>query len=152
MGSAFEFPQGKAGFAEFMTIREGDGGVVMLLRHFDGALARAWEERDAPMVFTAVSYTHLADAAMEGRQHPLDKAVQIGQHSGILDPHQHDRLEWPAAGAFELHGVGRRSPKRSGDTHGAVAHGLVTRGGDIQHAAGLDQAEGVAVFLERFPS
>jgi hypothetical protein len=55
MGSAFEFPQGKAGFAEFMTIREGDGGVVMLLRHFDGALARAWEERDAPMVFTAAS-------------------------------------------------------------------------------------------------
>jgi hypothetical protein len=53
MGSAWEFPAGKNGFAEVMTIRK-DGEVLsMLLRHFDNALKRAWEEREAPMVFTA---------------------------------------------------------------------------------------------------
>jgi hypothetical protein len=53
MGSAWEFPTGKAGFAEIMTIRQDDGAMSMILRHFDGGLARAWEERDAPMVFKA---------------------------------------------------------------------------------------------------
>jgi hypothetical protein len=56
MGGAWELPEGKAGYAEIMTIRQDDkGAVVMLLRHFDGGLKRAWEERDAPMVFAASS-------------------------------------------------------------------------------------------------
>jgi hypothetical protein len=55
MGSSWEFPEGKAGYAEIMTVRQDGNGVVMLLRHFDGGLKRAWEERDAPMVFAASS-------------------------------------------------------------------------------------------------
>lgn len=53
MGSSWEFPNGKAGFAEVMTVKPDGDGVSMLLRHFDGGLMRAWEERDAPMIFKA---------------------------------------------------------------------------------------------------
>jgi len=53
MGSAWEFPKGKAGYAEIMTIRSDADTVSMLLRHFDGGLSHAWEERSVPMVFAA---------------------------------------------------------------------------------------------------
>jgi len=53
MGSAWEFPEGKAGYAEIMTVRPDGAALVMILRHFDGGLKRAWEDRDAPMVFEA---------------------------------------------------------------------------------------------------
>jgi hypothetical protein len=53
MGNAWEFPEGKAGYAEIMTIRPDGDALVMVLRHFDGGLKRAWEERDAPMLFKA---------------------------------------------------------------------------------------------------
>jgi hypothetical protein len=53
MGSSFEAnPDGK-GFAEVMTVREDGGSIRMVLRHFDLALSKAWEERTAPMVFVA---------------------------------------------------------------------------------------------------
>jgi Domain of unknown function (DUF6265) len=53
MGNSFESnPDGK-GFAEIMTVREDNGSIRMILRHFDLALSKAWEERTAPMVFTA---------------------------------------------------------------------------------------------------
>jgi hypothetical protein len=55
MGSAFEIPQGKSGFAEIMTVRADGDRLSMVLRHFDGALSRAWEERGDPMIFTAAS-------------------------------------------------------------------------------------------------
>jgi len=55
MGSSWEFPQGKSGYAEIMSVRQDGNAISMLLRHFDGGLSRAWEERDAPMVFTASS-------------------------------------------------------------------------------------------------
>jgi hypothetical protein len=55
MGAAWEFPADKAGYAELMTVRVNGDAVSMFLRHFDGALSKAWEERDAPMVFTAMS-------------------------------------------------------------------------------------------------
>jgi Domain of unknown function (DUF6265) len=54
MGSAWEFPPEKSGFAEIMTIRREGDSVIMILRHFDGGLMRAWEERAAPMIFSAV--------------------------------------------------------------------------------------------------
>jgi hypothetical protein len=55
MGNSFEVnPDGK-GYAEIMTIREDSGSIRMVLRHFDLALSRAWEERTAPMVFIASS-------------------------------------------------------------------------------------------------
>jgi Domain of unknown function (DUF6265) len=53
MGSSWEFPEGKAGYAEVMTVRPDGDATVMVLRHFDGGLKRAWEERDGPMVFRA---------------------------------------------------------------------------------------------------
>jgi hypothetical protein len=53
IGSAFESsPDGK-GYAEIMTVREDSGSIRMVLRHFDLALSRAWEERTVPMVFIA---------------------------------------------------------------------------------------------------
>jgi hypothetical protein len=55
MGSSWEIPNGKAGFAEIMTVRANGNAISMYLRHFDGALSGAWEERNAPMVFTAVN-------------------------------------------------------------------------------------------------
>jgi len=53
MGSSWEFPQGKSGYAEIMTVKQNGDAITMLLRHFDGGLTRAWEERDAPMIFKA---------------------------------------------------------------------------------------------------
>jgi hypothetical protein len=55
MGSAFEFPPGKAGYAELMTVRQEGDALSMVLRHFDGGLRKAWEEREAPMIFNASS-------------------------------------------------------------------------------------------------
>jgi len=55
MGSAWEVSQDGKGYAEIMTVREETGSVHMVLRHFDLALSKAWEERTAPMVFTASS-------------------------------------------------------------------------------------------------
>jgi Domain of unknown function (DUF6265) len=53
MGNAFEgSPEGK-GYAEIMTVREDGGSIRMVLRHFDLALSKAWEDRTAPMVFVA---------------------------------------------------------------------------------------------------
>ena len=56
----------KAGFAEIMTIVQDGDSVSMLLRHFDGGLKRAWEERAAPMRFTASS---CAGSSEIGRAH-----------------------------------------------------------------------------------
>src|SRR5580658_3109057 len=55
MGSAWEFPPAKSGYAEVMTVRPDGDSISMFLRHFDGGLTNAWEERGAPMVFTASS-------------------------------------------------------------------------------------------------
>jgi hypothetical protein len=50
-GSSWVVTGGKLGFAEALSITVQDGVVEMHLRHFDGALNRAWEEKDAPMIF-----------------------------------------------------------------------------------------------------
>ena len=55
MGSSWEFPEGKTGFAEIMTVRLDGERISMILRHFDGSLKTAWEERGGPMIFTASS-------------------------------------------------------------------------------------------------
>jgi Domain of unknown function (DUF6265) len=55
MGSSWEIPKGKVGFAEVMTFRPNGNAISMYLRHFDGALSGAWEERNAPMIFTAAN-------------------------------------------------------------------------------------------------
>jgi hypothetical protein len=53
MGSAWEATADGKGYAELMTIRDDAGSIRMVLRHFDLALSKAWEERTAPMVFVA---------------------------------------------------------------------------------------------------
>ena len=53
MGNAWEAsPDGK-GYAEIMAVRQETGSIRMVLRHFDLALSKAWEERTVPMVFAA---------------------------------------------------------------------------------------------------
>jgi hypothetical protein len=66
MGSSWEFPQGKAGYAEAMTIRQDGAAVSMFLRHFSGDFAHAWEEKDMPMVF-ALSKCADTSASFDGR-------------------------------------------------------------------------------------
>jgi hypothetical protein len=66
MGSGWEFPEGKAGFAEVMTIRPDGPAVSMFLRHFSGDLSRAREERNSPMVFT-LSKCSAAGATFDGQ-------------------------------------------------------------------------------------
>jgi hypothetical protein len=53
MGSSWEASHDGKGYAEIMTVRQETGSIRMVLRHFDLALSKAWEERTAPMVFTA---------------------------------------------------------------------------------------------------
>jgi hypothetical protein len=67
MGSSWEFPPGKSGFAEIMTVRPNGDSISMFLRHFDGGLKSAWEERGAPMVFTA-SHCERDNALFDGQE------------------------------------------------------------------------------------
>src|SRR5580704_10687659 len=62
MGSGWSFPpDGKAGFSELMTVRPQGQTLKMVLRHFDVALSRAREDREAPMEFLATDCsTHRA--------------------------------------------------------------------------------------------
>jgi Domain of unknown function (DUF6265) len=66
MGSSWEIPNGRAGYAEIMTVRLSGNAVSMYLRHFDGALTSAREVRDAPMVFTAVT-CDVSSAVFDGQ-------------------------------------------------------------------------------------
>jgi hypothetical protein len=50
-GSSWVVKGGAVSFAEALSIAALDGGIEMHLRHFDGALNHAWEEKDSPMVF-----------------------------------------------------------------------------------------------------
>jgi Domain of unknown function (DUF6265) len=50
-GSAWEAKGAVLGFAEALSILPQDGTIQMRLRHFDGGLQHAWEEKDSPMIF-----------------------------------------------------------------------------------------------------
>lgn len=50
-GSAWESKGAALGFAEALSILPQDGTIQMRLRHFDGTLQHAWEEKDSPMIF-----------------------------------------------------------------------------------------------------
>jgi len=50
-GAAWEGNDSVVSFAEAMSIVPHDGTVELHLRHFDGALNHAWEEKDQPMIF-----------------------------------------------------------------------------------------------------
>jgi len=71
MGTSWEIAKDGTGYAEIMTVRQDGGAINMVLRHFDIALSRAWEERTAPMIFTASS-CEAASAVFDGQ----------GEHQG----------------------------------------------------------------------
>jgi hypothetical protein len=50
-GSAYETKGTSVSFAEALSIAPQGDRIEMHLRHFDGALMHAWEDKDAPMVF-----------------------------------------------------------------------------------------------------
>jgi hypothetical protein len=100
MGLAWEFPPGKSGFAEIMTIRSDGDSIAMYLRHFDGGLSKAWEERDAAMVFTASSCTR-GSAVFDGqRDHAGEHMAyrRVGNKLSIVADFLHhgapDHEEW----------------------------------------------------------
>jgi Domain of unknown function (DUF6265) len=89
MGSSWEIPKGKMGFAEVMTVRPNANAISMYLRHFDGALSGAWEERNAPMVFTAVNCMHpqrclTAKAIMPASTSPISAPATAFSSSGTF--------------------------------------------------------------------
>jgi hypothetical protein len=53
MGNSWEFPAQGGGYAEILTVRPEGAAIIMVLRHFDVGLKKAWEEREAPMIFLA---------------------------------------------------------------------------------------------------
>ena len=53
-GSTWEAAGVNLSFVEAPSISSQDGRVEMHLRHFDGSLNKAWEDRDSPMIFALV--------------------------------------------------------------------------------------------------
>lgn len=50
-GSSWEGKGTTLSYAEALSISPQNDRIEMHLRHFDGSLSRAWEEKDSPMVF-----------------------------------------------------------------------------------------------------
>jgi hypothetical protein len=50
-GSSWEAKGPAISFVEASSIAPDSGRIELHLRHFDGALRHAWEEKDAPMIF-----------------------------------------------------------------------------------------------------
>jgi len=95
MGSSWLVPATGKGFAEVMTVAaQDDGAVAMRLRHFDLGLARAWEERDAPMVFVASSCDDRS-AVFDG----------VGPRGGEHLTYQRDGPHLTITGDFLHHGT-----------------------------------------------
>lgn len=100
MGTSWEIPKAKTGYAEIMTVRLNGNVVSMYLRHFDAALSGAWEERNAPMVFAAVD-CDASSAVFDGQgdhagehltyKRSGDSLIIIGDflHRGVAS-----RMEW----------------------------------------------------------
>jgi Domain of unknown function (DUF6265) len=85
MGSGWSFPgDGKGGFAEIMTVRPEGETLKMVLRHFDVALGRAWEEREAPMEFVA-SQCSARSAVFEGSGARAGERLTYEVTAGGLD-------------------------------------------------------------------
>jgi hypothetical protein len=51
-GSSWETKGAVLSFVEALSILRQNDGIEMHLRHFDGSLSHAWEDKDSPMVFT----------------------------------------------------------------------------------------------------
>jgi hypothetical protein len=95
MGSSWLAPAAGKGFAETMTVgAQDDGAIAMRLRHFDLGLTRAWEERDAPMVFVA-SDCGARSAVFDG------VGPRVGEHL----TYQRDGRNLTITGDFLHHGT-----------------------------------------------
>jgi hypothetical protein len=97
MGSAWEANQDGKGYAEIMTVREESGSIQMILRHFDMALNKAWEERTTPMVFT--------ESACDGRSATFDGQ---GDHTGEHLTYSRSAKTLVIVGDFLHHGQPHR--------------------------------------------
>jgi len=97
MGTAWEFADGKPGYAEIMTVRQDGDAIALVLRHFDAGLGRAWEERDAPMVFIASSCARGA-VVFDGR----------GDRAGEHLTYRRDGASLSIVGEFLRHGAAHR--------------------------------------------
>jgi|HubBroStandDraft_6_1064221.scaffolds.fasta_scaffold09323_5 hypothetical protein len=72
-GSSWEAKGTTLSFAEAASITDQAGTIEMRLRHFDGALKNAWEEKDTPMVFR-LARCDANSAVFDGT------AAQLGEH------------------------------------------------------------------------
>jgi hypothetical protein len=97
MGSSWEIPKAKAGYAEIMTVRLNGSAIAMFLRHFDAGLSGAWEERNAPMVFAAVDCA-ATSAVFDGQ----------GDHAGEHLTYKRSGNSLIIIGDFLHHGVASR--------------------------------------------
>ncbi|MEA1649418.1 DUF6265 family protein [Nitrospirillum sp. BR 11164] len=85
-GSAWETAKdGTPHFVEALSLAPSDGKITLRLRHFDGTLARAWEDKTAPVTFIA-NQCSLQSVVFEG----------VGPHAGerITYARTKDRLSF----------------------------------------------------------
>jgi hypothetical protein len=85
-GSAWETAKdGTPHFVEALSLALSDGKVTLRMRHFDGTLTRAWEDKTAPVTFVA-SRCGPGDVVFEG----------VGPHAGerITYARTKDRLSF----------------------------------------------------------
>ncbi|MDG3440502.1 DUF6265 family protein [Nitrospirillum amazonense] len=85
-GSAWETAKdGTPHFVEALSLSLTDGKVTLRMRHFDGTLARAWEDKMTPVTFTATRCGP-GDVVFEG----------VGGHAGerITYARTKDRLSF----------------------------------------------------------
>jgi hypothetical protein len=72
-GSAWEAKGTTLSFAEALSILPQNDRIELRMRHFDGSLSHAWEEKDSPMVF--------ALAQCDGRSAVFDgTGSKVGEH------------------------------------------------------------------------
>ena len=101
MGSAWELPADKPGFAEVMSIRQDGDSTFMVLRHFDGALKRAWEDKESPMIFKVASCSpfHVVfdgQADRTGEHMSYDrKEDQLTITGDFIHAGKTNHMEWP---------------------------------------------------------
>jgi hypothetical protein len=84
-GSSWVAKGTKLTFAEALSIAVQDGTIEMHLRHFDGVLNHAWEEKDSPMIFR-LAHCEADSAVFDG------VADKVGEH--ITYRRSGDRLDF----------------------------------------------------------
>lgn len=84
LGESWQAKGATLSFTEIVSIQEAaDGSVQMHLRHFDGALNRAWEEKDTPMKFRLAS-CDAQSAVFEGLEGKSGERITYRRAGGQL--------------------------------------------------------------------